>query len=211
MQVYELMTPHGSSVVNEYRVLVSQEMRNTALDFAQKIITTNNQYSRLLPHQVRGNASLQQQLEIQRTYIGKLGEIIFLRFLQSKGKNVDVKDMFQVFEGQSNVDSFDFETKDGKTVDIKAGFRKIHTRLLVNIEQFQNIPKDFYVAVLFNSAETDSNSKLIDLNSVTTCVIKGYASWHDLNSADVRNFGEGPAKFISYNALKGIDDIINKF
>lgn len=211
MQVDKLVMPHGSSMVNEYRVLVSQEMRDSALDFSKKIIITNNQYSRLLPHQAWGNTSLQQQLEIQRTYIGKLGEIVFLNFLQSTGKNVDVKDMFQIFEGQSNVDSFDFETQDGKTVDIKAGFRKIHTRLLVNTEQFHNIPKNYYVAVLFNSVETNSNSKLIDLNSVTTCVIKGYASWHDLNSADVRNFGEGPAKYLPYNALRGIDDIINLF
>lgn len=110
------------------------------------------------------------------------------------------------------MDSCDFETKNGKTVDIKAGFRKIHIRLLVNCEQFFNIPKDFYIAVLFNSIETNSNNKLIDLNSVTECIIKGYATWNDLNTfANSRNFGEGAAKFLSYSELKNVDDIISLF
>ena len=143
----------GNYDVAYYIVEVTGDMRATALDFARRIILTDNQYSRLLPENIRtsGDVSLQQRLEIQRTYIGKLGELAFAQFLFEKGIVVNIAGMFEIYEGQENVDSFDFLTRGGQTVDVKTGFRRIHTRLLVNIEQFDNIPKDYYVAVKLNA------------------------------------------------------------
>lgn len=147
----------GNYTVAYYTVSVSEEMKRAALDFAQRIITTDNQYSRLLPASVRRSrdAGMQQKVEIQRTYMGKLGELVFLHFLEENHKAVRTDGMFEVFDGQANVDSFDFQTADGRSVDVKTGFCSNHQRLLVNVEQFNNIPKDFYVAVKIDAVDVD--------------------------------------------------------
>ena len=122
--VRRVIENRGGYNVGVYEVVVDDEMRMAALQFAKEIILSNNQYSRLLPENVRNsnNVSKQQKIEIQRTYMGKLGEIVFLKLLESKGKNVDIRGMFKVYKGQKNVDSFDFKTDDGKSVDVKSGF-----------------------------------------------------------------------------------------
>ena len=197
-----------------YYLDVDSNMKKKALDFATTIIVTNNQYSRLLPENIRRaeNFNLKQKLEIQRTYVGKLGEIVFGEFLRCKGKFSDAKQMFEIYEGQTTVDEFDFETKDSYSVDVKSGFRKIHKRLLVNLEQFDRNPKDYYVAVWFNGKDSDENNKLIDLNSITTGIIHGYATYEDLSKkAEIKNFGEGDARSIFYNSLRSIDDLLDKF
>ncbi len=55
----------------------------------------------------------------------------FAKFLYKNNKNVNINGMFDVFESQENVDSFDFMTNTGNSVDVKTGFRSIHQRLLV--------------------------------------------------------------------------------
>ena len=74
----------GGYDVGIYEVGVDYNMRNDALQFAKDIILSDNQFSRLLPENIRNsnNVSLQQKLEIQRTYIGKLGELVFLKLLK---------------------------------------------------------------------------------------------------------------------------------
>ena len=71
-----------------YRIDIDSDMRQTALKFAKDIILSGNQYSRLLPEQVRNSndVSMQKKIEIQRTYIGKLGELVFVKFLEESGK-----------------------------------------------------------------------------------------------------------------------------
>lgn len=131
----------GRYDVGVYEVDIDVDMRRDALQFAKDIILSDNQYSRLLPENIKNSndVSTQQKIEIQRTYMGKLGEIVFLKLLNSKGKIVNTQGMFEIYEGQDNVDSFDFETIDGESVDVKSGFRTIHTRLLVNIQQFDRM------------------------------------------------------------------------
>ncbi|MDQ6757214.1 MAG: hypothetical protein M3004_09795, partial [Bacteroidota bacterium] len=55
----------------------------------------------------------------KRIYYGKLGEMIFLKYLLSLDKVPDVTGMFEIYAGESNVDAHDFVTKDGKTIDVK--------------------------------------------------------------------------------------------
>lgn len=126
----------GNYNINVYDIDITENMRNKCLQFAKDIVLTDNQYSRLLPTQIKesGDVSLQQKIEVQRTYIGKLGELVFLTFLKIKGKEVDMQGIFDVFVGQENVDGYDFITRDNKTVDIKTGFRGIHRRLLINCD-----------------------------------------------------------------------------
>ncbi len=111
----------GKYNITCYEIDITDRMKECALDFAQKIIRTDNQYSRLLPTELQGSTNLnqRQKIEIQRTYVGKLGEIAFSILLKHK-KNIrtDYRKMFEIYEGETNVDSFDFNTKNDKTVDI---------------------------------------------------------------------------------------------
>lgn len=204
----------GNYNVAYYAVSIDENMRNIALDFAKKIILTDNQYSRLLPIEVRNskNVSMQHKIEIQRTYMGKLGEIAFAQFLHENNKNVNIDGMFDIYEGQENVDSFDFMTCAGRSVDIKTGFRSIHRRLLVNTDQFNNIPKDYYVAVKVDAIDIDSQQKLVEWDNISTATIIGYADYGYMQTrADVNDFGEGPARWLFYNKLMGIDRLLNEF
>lgn len=120
--------------------------------------------------------------------------------------------MLEVYEGQDNVDPYDFMTLRGHSVDVKTGFRNIHTRLLVNVEQFYNIPKDYYAAVKIEAADTDSGQKLVDWESINQASILGYAERNYMEGhAQVRDFGEGDAKWLFYNKLLGIDSLLNEF
>lgn len=204
----------GNYDVAYYTVEVDETMRASALTFAKDIILTDNQYSRLLPASIREHPDIdmQHKIEIQRTYIGKLGELAFVRFLHEKGKRVNVDGMFQIYEGQDQVDSFDFITRTRRLVDVKTGFRSIHKRLLVNVEQFDNIPKDYYVAVKLNAVDVNPQDKLVDWNSISTAEIIGYAEYNYMErNAGIRDFGEGPARWLMYDRLMGIDRIIDEF
>ncbi|MBQ7337932.1 MAG: hypothetical protein IJW40_05690 [Clostridia bacterium] len=204
----------GNYHVAYYSVFIDQAMKLTALDFAKRIILTDNQYSRLLPTEVRNsnNVSMQQKIEIQRTYMGKLGEMAFLKFLQENHKNVNTRGMFDVFEGQQNVDSFDFITSTGKSVDVKTGFRSNHTRLLVHVDQFDHIPKDFYVAVKIDAPDVDSRNKIVDWDNLSTAYIIGYADYTYMKQyAGIHDFSEGPARWLYYNKLMGIDKLLHLF
>lgn len=57
-------------------------MRRYVLQFAKYILLSDNQYSSLLPENIRNsnNVSMQQKIEIQITYMGKLGEIVFCSY-----------------------------------------------------------------------------------------------------------------------------------
>lgn len=204
----------GKYNIYVYDIDITENMRMKCLKFAKDIILTDNQFSRLLPEEIResGDVTLKQKIEVQRTYIGKLGELVFLTLLQIRRKKVNTDGMFDIFVGQNNVDGYDFITKDNKTVDVKTGFREIHKRLLVNCDQFNNIPKDFYVAVKLNAKDTDPQLTLVNWNDITLGTIIGYSDYEYLNNnARVRDFGEGPAKYLEYNRMLGIDKLIREF
>lgn len=201
----------GNYIVNCYIVDITNQMKQQSLEFATAIINSDNQYSRLVPNFALNDFNLQKKIEIQRTYVGKLGELAFLKYLNTNNIYPDIDDIFKVYQGQTNTDSFDFNLN-GYSIDIKTGFRAIHSRLLINMEQFIRIPKDFYVAVHLNAIDSNSNTKIINLNSITKATIKGYADWNYLNSKkdNIRNFGEGNAKYISYNSLLSVDQLLNQ-
>ena len=65
-----------------YEVDIDANMRRYVLQFAKYILLSDNQYSSLLPENIRNsnNVSMQQKIEIQITYMGKLGEIVFCSY-----------------------------------------------------------------------------------------------------------------------------------
>lgn len=210
----ELYEERNGYNIRLYEIDVDDVMKRQALDFAVTIITGENQYIRLSPIEVRTKEDLAMKIriEIQRTYMGKIGELVFSRLLSEKGICHDTTGMFEIYEGQTNVDSFDFETRAGRTVDVKTGFRSNHKRLLVNVEQFDRIPKDYYVGVLLNAKDTDVQKKLVEWESVTKARIMGYAE-HDfmMRSAGIGDFGEGLARNLPYNRLLGVDRLLREF
>lgn len=183
-------------------VEVTPDMRQQALSFAENIILGNNQFDRL-PNEVA--------VRIQRTCIGKLGELVFAQVLLDRGVNVDFEQMFEIFEGQNNVDGFDFETNDNQTVDIKTGFRANHQRLMVNVQQL-NHPKDYYVGVKLNAIDPNLRESIVNLDSINTATIYGYATHNTLvNTNQPQYFGEGNACWLRYSDLRDINELLGRF
>lgn len=183
-------------------VEVTPGMRQQALSFAENIILGNNQFDRL-PNEVA--------VRIQRTCIGKLGELVFAQVLLDRGVNVDFEQMFEIFEGQNNVDGFDFETNDNQTVDIKTGFRANHRLLMVNEQQLRQ-PKNYYVGIKLNAVDPDLKERVINLETINTATVYGYVT-HDtlVNANPRRNFGEGYASWVRYANLRDINELLGRF
>ena len=136
--------------------------KQRCLKFAKDIIYSSNQYNRF---------SQTTQIQIERTYVGKLAELMFLRYLNSNSKSYDEGDMFEIFQGQQNVDSYDFITKEGYTIDIKTASKPFHKRIMVPIDQL-NVKKDIYVGIKLNFSSM--NGPYINLYDINDCKIFGY-------------------------------------
>lgn len=194
-------------------VNVTPDMRQRALDFAQTIILGNNQFDRLLPADIRAENNLETStaIRIQRTYVGKLGELVFAQILLDRGLHVDLETMLAIFQGQNNVDGFDFETANDQTIDIKTGFRANHRILMVNEQQLRQ-PKDYYVGIKLNAIDLDLSESVINLETIDTATVYGYVT-HDtlINANPRRNFGEGYASWVRYVDLRDINELLGCF
>lgn len=166
--------------------------------FAEDIIKQDNQYNRF---------QQSQETQILRTYIGKLAEYIFLNYLKSQGINYPEGDMFTIFSGQTNVDSFDFITPQGKYVDIKTASRSFHTRIMIPIDQFE-LRKDYYVGIKLHFKEFEEN---IIYNNINQATIYGYIDRATMESRPTEYFGEGDCKSIKLTQLYDIKILLSKF
>lgn len=133
-----------------------------------------------------------------RIFVGKVGELAFLRFLNNNGINPDTTGMFDVFEGPENTDKRDFETSDGKKIDVKTAYAENHVRILVPEDQFERKPKDFYVGVK------------ADLSKNTVCV-HGFCSKEKLEENGKIDFGEKPAYWEYLSRMRDIKEILVMF
>jgi len=228
MAVTPIIENRGGYNITKYQIDVSEDMRNRALAFATRIKFSDNQYHRLIPQRLQNSIREHMRqndipgvlcdtteilkIETQRTYIGKLGELVFLELLSNSNINYPTDAMFEIYDGQENVDEFDFRTVQGNTVDIKTGFRSNHTRLLINRDQFENSPKDYYVGIKLNATDTPNNDYLVEWDSIHTAFVEGYADREFLSShVEYQNFGEGPAKSRAYNRLLAINRLLTQF
>lgn len=181
----------------------TQDMRDTAYDFAYKLETKNNQYPRL--------GQKENEL-IETTFIGKLGELAVLSYLNQNGKFPDTEDMFKIFEGQENVDSCDFQLKDGKTVDVKTGYLEYHKRLMVNQSQLDNSPKDIYIGVkLFTASASPKQAGNTDKNAWVKAEINGWTTHDKLASVKTRYWGHDYAYALFYTELDSIETLLQLF
>ena len=92
------VTRNNKYQVRCYSINITEEMKNSAYNFAKELIESDNQYTRLLPTTVRDlkDSDVKSKLEIQRTFIGKLGEIAFASLLKELGKDFDAHQMFTI-------------------------------------------------------------------------------------------------------------------
>lgn len=191
------------------RIQVTKEMIDKCLSFSNKIIGENNQFNRMTPSYSNYNPDLQKRIRIMRTFVGKLGELSFSVYLDSLNINNDISEMFEIFEGQTNVDNLDFETKDGRSIDIKTAVFNNHTRLVIPLDQLQNIPKDFYVGIKLGINQSSNRYEYLDPYSIKHVDIWGYEEYSNIIMKPTGHLGEFPCKFIRLNQLKPISKLIS--
>ena len=133
------------------------------------------------------------QSHVRNIRIGKLGEIAFAKFLRQNGKALlGNEEMFTVWDDTFEVDTMDFQTSDGKTIDIKTASESYHTRILVPQDQYRRQRKDYYVGVRIFPSETQAS-------------VIGYAM-----SEELEPFGRGdyPAYARSLDELHPIETLL---
>ena len=168
-------------------------------DFSKSIIENGNQYNRF---------QKSAEMQIERTFVGMLGEYIFLLYLRSMRIPYPLTEMFRIYQGTSNVDSYDFVTDTKETIDIKVASKSYHRRIMVPVDQFK-LKKDFYVGIKINF-KLGAN-KAIDIRSANTAYIYGYATRETLENTEVANFGEGLCRHYPLEKLQSIDKLLDKF
>ena len=166
-------------------IKISDEDIRKCKEFANEVLTeTYNRFQQ------------DEKTRTERIFYGKLGEVIFLKFLKIQNISPNVEDMFEVFSGETNVDKFDFITKTGQKIDIKTAYEKYHKRILVPYDQFENNKaKDYYVGIKIN------------LNNLSAEII-GFCDKDRLKENGKINFGEGFAYWEYLNNLKPISELM---
>lgn len=195
--------------INEYEIEITDDVKDLCWDFCSRIIMGDHQYNRLDPSWT-SNKELSNLIRIQRSYAGKIGEVSFLILLASKGITTDYNDMFRIYYGQTETDLYDFRTKDGQTIDVKTAYRPNHKCLVVNSEQLSKIPKYYYIGILLNAQDSDTNNKIIDDKSITKAKICGYADLNYLKQQEEKYLTEALCKAVFLDSLMGIDRLIEK-
>lgn len=140
--------------------------------------------------------------------MGKLGEYVFLKFLQENGINCEEGDMFEIFQGQENADTYDFITTNKKTIDIKTASLPFHSRIMVPISQF-HLKKDIYVGIKLLFLNTIGQK--IKPMEIDFCYIYGYIEREVLEQQPTKYFGEGNCKAFPLSNLKPINNLIELF
>ncbi|MDE6442000.1 MAG: hypothetical protein K2L12_04525 [Clostridia bacterium] len=113
-----------------YKINLTREDIERCWDFSDEIITGKNQYDRMMKSGLSAND--RTLYRIKRTFAGKIGEMAFYRFLEENGIHVgNLDEMFAIYIGETNVDKFDFETADKRTVDVKTAVFVNHRNLVV--------------------------------------------------------------------------------
>lgn len=187
---------------NKPIIVITEEMRKQAYDFAHQI-ERRNQF----------NISGQSMNElIEKTYIRKLGELVFVRYLNLVGIEIDAKEILEIYEGKTKLDSYDFIQKNGKKVQVKTGYLEKHERLVINARQFKNNPKDIYVGVqLFTDGKSPKILCETEMDSWTHACIEGYAFKREIEKTETRNWGKALAHAIAYNELRDVNDLVKYF
>ena len=189
---------------------ISEEMRYKAYDFSTEIIMQNNQYDRMCPSDIR-NINDKNIIRINRTYVGKLAELCFNEYLIANNIFVNIDDMFSIFNGQENVDDFDFCLPNGNTIDIKTAVFNNHRNLVVPIDQFINIPKSYYVGIKLECPIGKNDYRLIKRDTFKKAFVRGFCTYDELKKQKTINLGEFDCKAIRLDSLHNVKLLVDMF
>jgi hypothetical protein len=129
-------------------------------------------------------------------FIGKLCEIVFIMKLKELNVALMADDLLIPAAGDHRKGADLILTKTNQSVDIKAGHKDFHTRLLVREDQFLAHKHDLYVGAKYVSNER------IDYY--------GYATKAMLSSVQPKDFGHGSCRHLLLSELSSIDDFVKK-
>ncbi len=193
------------------KITLSDKDIQRCWDFSNTIIRGENQYDRMMKSGVSLNDRF--AIRVKRTFVGKIGEIAFYRYLESLDIDPgNIQEMFAIYEGQTNVDAFDFQTVDNERVDVKMAIFANHRNLLVPIDQFRNIPKDYYVGTKLDLPPSITD---YDNHFTSTCIkgvyICGFATYEQMRRCPTVNLGEFPCKAKPLTELTDIKQLIKLF
>lgn len=194
--------------MNWIKVNISKEDIEKCWQFANSIIKNSNQYDRMNAKSI--SASEKLLYRIKRTFVGKIGEVAFKNLVESKGISVETNGMFEIYEGAENVDAFDFLTEENETIDVKTAVFPNHIKLVVPIDQFLNIPKNFYVGIKLELNKKVLNYSDLEKDSIVGAYVCGYCSHDELEKRPTINLGEFPCKSINLDKLHDINEIIKQ-
>ena len=127
--------------------------------------------------------------------IGKLCEIVFTDYLINQDIKIDNADMLIPHVGEFRHGSDFTLLSTNQSVDIKAGNKPFHVRLLVREDQFRAHIHDLYIGVKWVSDEKIE--------------IYGYVTGEELKKIKPFNFGTGLCRHIKLNNLKPIEKLIS--
>jgi len=102
-------------------------------------------------------------LHIERIFTGKLGEYALFQILNKFTYEIDYKDAFKIWEGTQNVDRFDLKVNN-KTIDAKTLYKPNHRNMIVPLDQWKSMPKDFYVAVKLDNFDNILNETMKNIS-----------------------------------------------
>lgn len=158
----------------------------TTIKFTNVELSKAAQFARESARSTHNRRNESPEMHERNVRVGKLGEIAFAKFLSDNGKAlIGNDDMFTVWNDTMTVDKMDFQTAEGKTIDIKTASRSFHRNILVPHDQYRRQPKDYYVGVRISEDEL-------------TATIIGFATWNKLTP-----FGRGD--YPAYGRL--LDDL----
>jgi hypothetical protein len=177
---------------------ITHEEKTRCLAFAVEIIEGGNQFNRF-------NQS--NNTQIVRTYVGKLAEYVFLHYLNDNNIPYEEGNMFEIFQGAENADTYDFITPNNESIDIKTASLPFHSRIMIPISQF-HLRKDFYVGIKLNFLSVENGK--IDPMNIESCIICGYIERSILEESPTEFYGEGYCKSISLVNLKPISSLLLK-
>lgn len=129
-------------------------------------------------------------------FIGKLCEIVFIAKMKELKVDLSAEELLVPAAGDHRTGADFTLTRTGQSVDIKAGHKDFHKRLLVREDQFLAHKHDLYIGAKYVSTER------IDYY--------GYATKERLALVKPRDFGYGLCRHLLLSELKSIDDFVKK-
>lgn len=147
-------------------VNITPEQLKECKEFASNESQKFNEYKHLIPKEIK-NKELQQEILEQRIFVEKVSECGFLNYLMSKG--------------------IDESVIDKKKIAIKTAIAKeIHTRLIIDKDEFEKNKSNYYVGVHLNLEMEDKKDKIKrhlikDLYSIEKVQIFGYLDYKFIN------------------------------